>query len=218
MDRLLQRAIHVAERSSRAWVDQIDLLLALFDSPGSAAARALRACGLSPDNLTSDYEKVVETTDSSRSVPSPEPSPRLFETIRRAQHLAASRRGRVRSSDYLIAILLNPGGYVNAILARSPGARECVASALRDAGVDVPPIATDRPRRALGTRVSVRTEDLLRVLRDLRAVLPRESQLAFNHDGKGRAWIVGPKGVDISKYVDEDLLLAEPPTDRRADS
>jgi ATP-dependent Clp protease ATP-binding subunit ClpA len=213
MDTMQRRA--TAMQYGDAWVDEVHLLLALLGAPGSVAGRALRSCGFTRSSVRSDYEELLVQPGASSSTASPRATPRLNQTVGRAQGLAASRGARRTSSaDYLVAILLGSGGMVHAIFARRPRAAERLAAALREAGVAVP-VVPGNVRRPLGDRISIKTEDLREVMRQLREALPPGSPVAFNHDGKGAAWVIGPKGVDIRKFIAADLLVGDLPEDRR---
>ena len=76
---------------------------------------------------------------SEPAAPSGSWTPRLIRTLGRAEGLAAARGSRLVSpEDYLVAILLGPGGYASLLLDIHAGSIDCLAARLVAAGHKVP--------------------------------------------------------------------------------
>jgi ATP-dependent Clp protease ATP-binding subunit ClpA len=216
VDPIQRRAMRIASQSGHGWVDEAHVLMALLDSPRSIAARALKSCGFSATQVRVDYADLLTKASTGSQPHPPRPTPRLMRTLGRAQGLAVGRgSNHLRSADYLTAILVETEGLAQALLADQPGGKASVAAALQRLGGVVPALQSENIRRKFGNRVSLRTEHLGPVIRQLRESLPAGSSLAFNHDGKGNAWVIGPEGVDIRAFIASDITIPSSQSKRR---
>jgi hypothetical protein len=122
---------------------------------------------------------------------------------------------QVRPEHVLLAVAWRPDRRAAQLL-RSLGVEvQRLPAALADKGVAVPTVAPPSPPRevAWGPRVDVPIERLGELTHRLVAErLPPGTPFGFNHDGKGHAWVVAERGVDLAAEVQGVLAeLSEPP-------
>jgi ATP-dependent Clp protease ATP-binding subunit ClpA len=117
---------------------------------------------------------------------------------------------QVRPEHVLLAVAWRPDRLAAQLL-RSLGVEvQRLPAALADKGVAVPtvPAPSPPPEVAWGPRVDVPNEQLGELTHRLVAErLPPGTPFGFNHDGKGHAWVVAGRGVDLAAEV--QAVLAE---------
>jgi hypothetical protein len=90
--------------------------------------------------------------------------------------------------------------------------RATVAEALRAAGGSAPDAdpPADPPKVDWGEKVELTTDELRIVLRELPKRLdPGSDRFAWNHDGKGHAYVVADRQTDLRSHVEAILASSK---------
>jgi hypothetical protein len=201
------------------WFGGEHLLLALSQEP-SIAREALAELGVTHERLREALQPAVGSEGSAtREQPHPGgtlSSASFHDLSGCAVGLAAGLGAeQVRPEHVLLAVAWRPDRLAAQLL-RSLGVEaQRLPAALADKGVVVPSVSppSPRPEVAWGPRVDVPVERLGELTHRLVAErLPRGTPFGFNHDGKGHAWVVAERGVDLAAEVQAVLAeLSEPP-------
>jgi hypothetical protein len=212
LDRLTALAFGEAFRLEHSVVGDEHFLLALLHpSQDTAAARALRAGGVSYEVVSQELSRAIRESD---------PPPREFDPesgvclsgsnrlLARTEGLAVGLGDPVpREEHLLLAYLWDTDGEWP--LDRCGTTRQEVYERLAEEGVALPTVPlppTRIPPKGLHQRVDVPPERLREVLSALHSLLPEESEWGWNVDPRtDRAWIAGIGEFDLEERVRQAL-------------
>lgn len=197
------------------WFGGEHLLLALSREP-SIARDVLGELGVTHRRLREALQSAVGSEDSATDEQPPHSgtlsSVSFHDLSACAVGLAAGLgAAQVQPEHALLAVAWRPARHA-ALLLRSLGVEaQRLPAALAAKGVAVPTVAPPPPAPEVtwGPRVDVPIERLGELTHRLVAErLPPGTPFGFNHDGKGHAWVVAERGVDLAAEVER--VLAEP--------
>jgi len=203
-----------AREQGHHWFGGEHLLLALSQEP-SIARDVLGELEVTHERLLEALQPIV---GSEGSATGEQPhhggtlsSPSFHDLSGCAVGLAAGLGAeQVRPEHVLLAVAWRPDRLAAQLL-RSLGVEvQRLPAALADKGVAVPtvPAPSPSPEVAWGPPVDVPIERLGELTHRLVAErLPPGTPFGFNHDGKGHAWVVARRGVDLAAEV--QAVLAE---------
>jgi hypothetical protein len=212
VDGLVTRAGREAEELGHGWIGLDHFVLALL-RPGdeSAAARALRACGLTHPAYAAEVGRLPGGAGPGAERHGRSLNPRAQRMLGRAEGIAAGLAApRPAPEHVLLAILWDADGTPAHLLQRLGLTRDDVLGRLREAGATVPAAdlpASRQPR--WGERFPVPGEHLPALRAELRHLLPPGTTFGFNQDASGAAWLVATEGVDLAVYVPVALAAWE---------
>jgi hypothetical protein len=174
------------------------------------AAKALRDCGATYEDLTDAYERLRADWEEEHPREKrewAEPNPAAYAFLGRAEGFAAASASfRYEPEHVLLSLLWDPHSVQNGMLRELGTSRADVEQALGRLGVSVPPI--DLPpedERLWGERVWFPPDRFELVLSQVPSRLPEDSPFGFNFTADGRAWVQAGADVDLQSIVDDVL-------------
>jgi Clp amino terminal domain, pathogenicity island component len=200
LDRLLRLATSEAKRLESSVIGPVELVLAILhpDAGDSAAARALRHCGVGRDELS---ELTALTGAALEIEDGPQLNPAAYRMLGMAEGIAAAGGAAEVTADHVLLAFLWEPAFSHGVFERYGSSRELVRARLAELGVDLPQEALPPPDpRRWGPRVDVTLEELPVLIRELPYVLPQGASISFNHDRK-KGWIAATEGVDLPTYI-----------------
>jgi hypothetical protein len=143
-----------------------------------------------------------DNDDTSSPAATTEVNPAAHELLGRSEGLAMGMgAGEVGSHHVLLAYLWDPGASSDLELfgegTRFEVLRELAALAVVMPTTPFPRVAGPRPRE----RVFVPQASLMRIVDELMVRLPKGSDLGFNEDDQGRAWVTANASINLESYV-----------------
>lgn len=214
LDRLLGQAFGEAHRLEHSFVGEEHFLLALVHpSRSSAAAAALRACGVTYEAVSDELARRIRGSDPPPEPYDPEAGISLSfaagQLLARAEGLGLGLGDRLPCEEHvLIAYLWE--SWEEGLLSRCGTTRAEVYEQLRAQGVTVPTVPLPPTRVQPSGRhqhVDVPPERLAEVRSALLSLLPEEAEWGWNVDPpRDRAWVsaVGDD-FDLDRLVEEVL-------------
>lgn len=213
-DQIMTLAIPEAESLNHQWLGTPHILLAVANSD-SDARRVLDELGMSHGEIRKALSAMLGdglVDPEGSQLPRWMLNPSATRAAIWADGFAAARGDTPAETDWLVALLWdNSGMSVELFRALGVGRRE-VLHALRDEGLEVPPIdpLADLPTTDWGDPITIDASDLDAVLEELpRRLRLGDRDLAWNLTGDGRAVIVGARSLDLPSVV--ELILAARP-------
>lgn len=209
LDELTYLAWREARRLGSTVIGPEELVLAILhpEADDSAAAQALRACGVDRAAL----EALTGPQRQKDEIPGgPQHSPASYQLTFLAEGIAAGLGdSEVRAEHVLLAYLWAPECSARD-LEHLGTSREDVLAELTARGVDVPQhmLPASDPRR-YGPSVDVSLDELWILLRQLHYVLPLGADFTWNHDGT-KGWVSVTEGLDADLYVRQALERRRP--------
>jgi hypothetical protein len=204
LHRLLVRASREAEAlgHERIGLDHFVLAL-LLPADVSAAAQALRDCGLTHEAYAEQVGR------GSARGGGREPTAAAYQMMGRAEGLAAGLGAAQPAPEHvLLAILWDTGTEFH--LGRLGVTRQDVVRRLRETAVALPTVALPVPEeRRWGERVTVPIGQLRALRAELPDLLPPGATFGFNHDGAETGWLIATEDVDLPAYIAAGLAAWE---------
>lgn len=200
LDRLLRFAWSEAKRVESAVIGPEELVLAILhpEAGESAAARALRDCGIEREALAEDTARkgAGEALDAG-----PQLNPAAYGFMGLAEGIAAGLGAAEVGADHVLLAFLWEPTFSSRVFERHGSSRELVRARLAELGVDLPQADLPPPdARRWGPSVDVALNELPILVHELPYVMPQGAQLRFNHDRK-KGWIAATEGVDLAVYI-----------------
>jgi hypothetical protein len=204
LDRLRRLAWSEAKRLGSMVIGPTELVLAILhpDAGDSAAARALRDCGIGRDELG---ELTALKANGEAIEGGPQLNPAAYGMLGMAEGIAAGNGATEVTADHVLLAFLWEPSRSEGVLERFGSSRELVLRSLAELGVDLPQdeLPPPDPRR-WGPSVDVPLDELMMLVRELPYVLPADAQIRFNHDRK-KGWIAATEGIDLPTYIPRAL-------------
>ena len=205
LDQLRRLAWSEAKRLDCMVIGPEELVLAILhpDAGDSAAARALRDCGVGRDELGElTALKGAATTELEHG---PQLNPAAYRMLGMAEGIAAGSGAAAVTADHVLLAFLWEPRFSQGVFERYGSSRELVRARLAEQGVDLAQeeLPPPDPRR-WGPSVDVALDELPVLVRELPYVLPPDASIRFNHDRK-KGWIAATEGVELSVYLPRAL-------------